>query len=31
MTSDRKALCVELISGGWPWKLSNLKTALEES
>ena len=21
----------ELISGGWPWKLSNLKTALEES
>ena len=20
-----------LISGGWPWKLSNLKTALEES
>lgn len=20
----------ELISGGWPWKLSNLKTALEE-
>jgi DNA-binding transcriptional ArsR family regulator/uncharacterized protein YndB with AHSA1/START domain len=21
----------ELISGGWPWKLSNLKTALEQS
>jgi DNA-binding transcriptional ArsR family regulator/uncharacterized protein YndB with AHSA1/START domain len=21
----------ELISGGWPWKLANLKTALEES
>jgi len=20
-----------LISGGWPWKLSNLKTALEQS
>lgn len=21
----------DLISGGWPWKLSNLKTALEQS
>ena len=21
----------ELISGGWPWKLSNLKSALEQS
>jgi hypothetical protein len=21
----------ELISGGWPWKLANLKTALEQS
>ncbi len=20
----------ELISGGWPWKLANLKTGLEE-
>ena len=27
----RTALCVGLISGGWPWKLSNLKTALEQS